>query len=251
MDKFQEAAQYYKENLENKEFLIKAGKKQNTIEMVLKFDANNFKHLLGLHKLKDLPIHNNTSVYIYKQALDGDLTYEQISKSDYFKDIEPRFKYFSYIKEIVLTSKILQKSRKGMFYSIKADILITKNIDLCFINIFGKKLNKDDVVVPVSFFPSDTPHYYAGESNRWTILSVEEIQKEEEKKENNLENDNEATDSQQEIKQDQHIYQHPVCYGNLTTEEFDAIINESLNDYYEGRVYTVDEVEAHLRDILK
>ena len=46
-------------------------------------------------------------------------------------------------------------------------------------------------------------------------------------------------------------YTKPVDFDDLTTEQFDAIINESLNDYLEGKVYTIEEVKAHLEEILK
>ena len=46
-------------------------------------------------------------------------------------------------------------------------------------------------------------------------------------------------------------YNKPVVYDELTDEEFNSIINEGLNDYMEGRVYTLDEVKAHLDEILK
>ena len=50
---------------------------------------------------------------------------------------------------------------------------------------------------------------------------------------------------------DKSSYTKPVDFDDLTTEQFDAIINESLNDYLEGKVYTIEEVKAHLDEILK
>ena len=50
---------------------------------------------------------------------------------------------------------------------------------------------------------------------------------------------------------DKSSYTKPVDFDDLTTEQFDAIINESLNDYLEGKVYTTEEVKAHLEEILK
>ena len=70
MDKLFEAATFYKDYLLNRQFYIKAGKKGQILEFNIIFSAKEFKHLAGLHKLKDLPeVQKNKSEILLRQVL--------------------------------------------------------------------------------------------------------------------------------------------------------------------------------------
>ena len=220
MDILLEAAKYYKENLENAKFVIQAGKNDNLITFILCFNAKHFKHLLGLHKLTDIPIMNRPSEILYHQILDGKTTYDDIKKSVHFNDIESRINNFKYLKEIILSSKYLRKSNNGLFYRIKADLLFMKNKNNNYINLFSKMVDGVDIAIPVSFFSSTNPYYLVEKSSRWTILAIHEMNKD-------------------------------GLFGSLTEEEFNKIIEKSMKDIEEGRVYTAEEVDALLDELLK
>lgn len=56
-DKLYEAALFYEKQLNNRVFHLKAGRKGKIIEFDIVFRDEHFKHLIGFHKLIDLPEH--------------------------------------------------------------------------------------------------------------------------------------------------------------------------------------------------
>ena len=176
MDKLQEAAIYYKEELEDKKFHITAGKKGETMELTLCFDASNFKHLLGLHKLTDIPQMSRPSDILYQQILDGKTHLADISESTHYEEINTRLENFFYLKDTILSSNTMQKSNDGSFYSIRADTVFIKNVESKkYTYVFGKIVDDKETAVPVSFFCNNNPQPYLEKSSRWTVLSVEEV----------------------------------------------------------------------------
>lgn len=100
MDKLYDAAKFYQENLDGKKYLLRAAKKNNIIELNISFGAENFKHLLGLHKLKDIRISKLSSENGYIEILNGKTTFADIEKSKYFSQIIERLDYFQEINQL-------------------------------------------------------------------------------------------------------------------------------------------------------
>ncbi|MGN0587243.1 MAG: PBECR4 domain-containing protein, partial [Oscillospiraceae bacterium] len=74
MDILKNAALVYKEML-NKEYLIIGGKNGRLFSNILQFTAEEFKHCIGLHKLKDIPaIYRSSSAALFHQILNDKLT---------------------------------------------------------------------------------------------------------------------------------------------------------------------------------
>lgn len=168
MDKLLLAATYYKLFLLNRDFHLIAGdSKRNKLEFDIIFREEHFRHLIGFEKLKDIAEAKNREFNLYENVLNGNITYEYITKSDYIDDVSPRIDYFLEIREALFAKKIMiGKVDEHTFCRIKADYLLTKDLPNGIVNLFFK-LAKSNLAVPMSFFKTDFPKYH-GKS--WTIL---------------------------------------------------------------------------------
>ncbi|MBR1747831.1 MAG: hypothetical protein IJ735_06460 [Clostridia bacterium] len=127
MDKLYESAKYYAENLEGKKFHLTAGKKGRLLEMDIVFDARNYKHLVGLQKLTDIPVMKYKSDVIYQRILNKQITFETISRSEFLNEMEDRLDVFNRIRDTLFTPTTLRQSSRGEFKTIKADFLLSKS----------------------------------------------------------------------------------------------------------------------------
>lgn len=168
MDKLLLAATYYELFLLNRDFHLIAGdSKRNKLEFDIIFREEHFRHLIGFDKLKDIAEAKNREFNLYENVLNGNITYEYITKSDYIADVIPRIDYFLEIREALFAKKIMiGKVDEHTFCRIKADYLLTKDLPNGIVNLF-LKLAKPNLAVPMSFFKTDFPKYH-GKS--WTIL---------------------------------------------------------------------------------
>ena len=168
MDKLLLAATYYELFLLNRDFHLIAGdRKRNKLEFDIIFREEHFRHLIGFDKLKDIAEAKNREFNLYENVLNGNITYEYITKSDYIADVIPRIDYFLEIREALFAKKIMiGKVDEHTFCRIKADYLLTKDLSNGIVNLF-LKLAKPNLAVPMSFFKTDFPKYH-GKS--WTIL---------------------------------------------------------------------------------
>lgn len=83
MDDLQKCAQLYS-NLLNFEYKFIVARKGNISEINLKFSENEFYHLLGLHKLKDLNL-NALRKPILKNILSGKLALSHVQSSIFYQ----------------------------------------------------------------------------------------------------------------------------------------------------------------------
>lgn len=75
---------------------------ENDMVIVFQFKRHHFKHLLGLEKLTDIDIIQNSSAnVIYKRLLSDDKLAAIIRKSHHYDLIENRLKYFDSLEEIL------------------------------------------------------------------------------------------------------------------------------------------------------
>lgn len=179
MDKLLNAAKFYKEHLVGRKFHLTAAKSGKIIEFDIAFNADNFKHLVGLHKLTDIPLIQRGGNIIYRQILTGQTTLEDIKKSYFFKDVEKRLDNFSEIKDVLTAKKLMLKSSHGYFNSIRADFLLTKRkSEYGYAHLFlGKDKDKDNFTFPVTFIIHPDNLYLINNPEKWTVLSIEEIRR--------------------------------------------------------------------------
>ena len=112
------------------EYYIIAGKKSRIIKPILFFHKEHFYHLMGLHKLKDVYKIRGDKQKIYNDIINDEITYNDISKSEFFPEITERFKYFLLLEQILDSEDVLVKHNEFASKShIKADYIIYKAID--------------------------------------------------------------------------------------------------------------------------
>lgn len=84
MDKLKRCAKMYESLFEIK-YRIILGRKSKETEIMLSFQKDDFFHLIGLHKLKDVRYPFKNSADNFDAILLDDITYELISKSKHFE----------------------------------------------------------------------------------------------------------------------------------------------------------------------
>lgn len=177
MDKLYESAKYYAENLEGKKFHLTAGKKGRLLEMDIVFDARNYKHLVGLQKLTDIPVMKYKSDVIYQRILNKQITFETISRSEFLNEMEDRLDVFNRIRDTLFTPTTLRQSSRGEFKTIKADFLLSKSDENAGNLHLFLKGDKEGLTIPVTFFARQDTSYLTTDSASWKVLSVEEVAK--------------------------------------------------------------------------
>ncbi|MBO5416746.1 MAG: hypothetical protein J6A83_08975 [Clostridia bacterium] len=171
-----EAACFYRDNLENKRFRITAGKKGVLSQIDVVFLAENFYHLMGMHKLKDLSAvvkANRTAFYI--NVLNGEVKYTDICDSRYKSNTISRLKNHKEMLNILKSKEVLLKSLHGCFSGVNADYLMTVQIPTSKRgHLFFAK--RDAVSMPCSFFVlPDNIDKYIKDGTSLKVLNVEEI----------------------------------------------------------------------------
>ena len=183
MDKLKSAAQFYNDNFLNRKFRLKAGKNKQEIEFDIVFAASNFKHLIGLNKLTDLPIISESSSAVnFRQILNNELTYDYITQSKYFSEVEQRIEHFADLYKALNGKDLLLKSQHGNFNTIIADFMLTnKNDNYGYAHLFMRNDDRKGYTVPITYIINPDNAYLRTHAERWTVLSVEEVQKTEKK----------------------------------------------------------------------
>lgn len=228
MSKLYDAAQFYKENLLNRQFHLRAGKKGNIIEFDIIFSAREFKHLAGLHKLTDLPeVQARSSAVLLQQILNKQITFENIARSEFIHQCEPRLDNFKETKAALCGKELMIKSLHGEFNSIRADFMLTHKDDkFGYAHLFLKETEKDAITVPVTFIINSNNRYLQNNPNRWTVLSVEEVNTSFDK----------ATPKQEQ--QEEHKIEMPTLTSSdnsLVKRISDSAKGKQFNDYISGR----------------
>ncbi len=176
-----QAAKFYADNLEGRKYLLIARKKGKEINLNINFGAEHFKHLAGLHKLKDLPISKRDSANIYREILDEKTTITDIQKSKFFSEAEKRLLNFTKVKDALYSPDLMLKSLKGYFLGITADYLLSKkdaveDTAVSYAHLFLR--DDEDIVIPVTFFTRNDDKYLRN-NVRWTVHSIEEVKRQE------------------------------------------------------------------------
>ncbi len=191
MDILMQAALAYKELL-NKEYVISVGKNCKTRSYVIQFSADQFKHICGLHKLKDIKsICRSSSEALFHQIIRGEIDIQDF-KSQTRAEIEERIKNVVYLEKYFDNfSQIYDwDCKRSKFSHIDADIMIPIKSSVApdkdtyiFLkkDVTDKTLKLSDYIVEQPAFESlvtaitDKRDYREGQVRPPTLLYKEKI----------------------------------------------------------------------------
>lgn len=165
------AAALTMERLKNYRYEIALGKKGQRYDISLSFYPDNFFHLTGLHKLKDIEqLRSGRQAWIYHSILSGDITDVFLQRSTKFSDVEGRIKAFSYLEELLDENRLYFRydPRKKAFSTIVADYLISGEVGGMEIYLFLSE-DTDGTYYCKSCFPHTRVDFAQG-LTKYTLL---------------------------------------------------------------------------------
>ena len=175
LDILYQAALFYKNNLSNKRFEIIIGRKVQNKRLELLFLPCHFYHLIGLHKLKDIPKLRRSPDNIFHEILSKKITYNDISKSSFIDQIKDRFLYHEELFNLLDVDSLFFRSLHGKFKGIYADCVLTKTTTDLTAYSFLFLIMQDNVHFPCSFFTREEMREYTREGTKWNVISVKEF----------------------------------------------------------------------------
>ncbi|MFG6337448.1 MAG: hypothetical protein K1W31_03095 [Lachnospiraceae bacterium] len=177
MDKLQKTVLAYQTVMQT-QYYFEIAKKNTKIEFVLTFEKEDFFHMAGLHKLKDvttLQIEMSKGI-IFDRIANGNITFDQVKNSYFYQDIEKRLSYLEKIQKLLDSNQIVfqyLESRNKASY-IKADYLLEEGYKTDIIYIFLNERSKAEKgQIPImccrSFFPMNQLDYTRNQPS-YTLL---------------------------------------------------------------------------------
>ena len=175
MDKLQVCARSF-EKLIDKKYHIVIGKRQRLVDIELIFEATDFHHLMGLHKLKDLRLSKGNRETIFRDVLAGHIHFSDIEKSSFFSRIEKRIEPLADLEKILDDNRLVFKynEKAHAFSLIKAEYLLSTLYKTNDIYIFLDRKGQDKQFFCRSFFPKENMDYTIGQPV-YTLLFKEKI----------------------------------------------------------------------------
>jgi len=176
MDLLQECARAF-ERLLPFRYHFTIGRKGKMLKFTLDFDAADFHHLAGLHKLKDnVRFLTGKRVDIFNMILSGKLTYAQAARSSYFSEMESRIPPLVGLESFLDSNKIVFRFNEKVqkFSLVKADYLLENSYKGDDIYLFLSQRTGAETQVCRSFFPKQKLDYTSGQP-RYTLLKKEKM----------------------------------------------------------------------------
>ena len=108
------------------------GRKGKEYHIQLRFPYDSFFHLIGLQHLTDLTYPSKNKERIYKEIIGKNLTYETVSKSQYFEKfcVKERIEYLDYLESMLDSCELvflINPKGYANYTRIKADFLFEHN----------------------------------------------------------------------------------------------------------------------------
>ena len=116
------------EKLLDVQYRMIVGRKGKAVELLVGFSMLDFHHLMGLGKLKDLRLATMNREMVFKEILNGKISYEVITKSRYIHLIENRFQPLLHIEQLFDDNCLVFRynPKLNQFSLIEADYLLTR-----------------------------------------------------------------------------------------------------------------------------
>ena len=139
-------------------------------EVHFHFKPENFFHLLGLHKLTDLPhiYRAKNKAGIISQLKKDERLFSQIRHSTHYQEIRERVESFYKVREMLLTDKceiIIDFDRsKAPETKIKSCFLLYKTADRLTYQLLGIAATEKGLYYPETYFVERTRYYVNGQT---------------------------------------------------------------------------------------
>lgn len=126
------------EHLLDFQYHIIIGRKGKSVELNILFDSTEFHHLIGLHKLHDLRIARENRDKVFQQILTGNISMNDLKKSQYFPNIQKRIEPFIQIENFLDSNKLIFRYNQKLqtFSLIEAEYLLSTPYENTDIYIF-------------------------------------------------------------------------------------------------------------------
>lgn len=130
------------------------------------FTKDDFHHLIGLHKLKDIAEVNKnkkSTANIYKDIRNKKITHKTIENSVFLEDMYKRMTNFQDIKEVVYSKAIIRFDKKKVPSSLlKGDTLLYKEqlVENNILSLISKKRKNETICTPETFFVQENDYYF-------------------------------------------------------------------------------------------
>lgn len=153
------------------------GRKGHLKEVILGFSEEDFHHLVGLHKLKDLDIARANRQKVFRDILAKRITCNDLKKSSHFQNISNRLETFPRLETLLDTSQLVFRYNSKLYpYSaIKSELLIKMGdgiiLEIAFL-FLDKKDKEKSIYFCRSFFPLEKKDYTEGQM-KYTLLKKE------------------------------------------------------------------------------
>ena len=175
-DKLQRCALAFQKLIDT-QYKIIIGRKGQLSNIILNFSDTEIVHLAGLHNLVGNDFFRTASrKKVFEYALNGDISYETLTKSDNFEFVKERVEYFEFLENMLDSNDIIFKynSKKNVFSLIQADYLLQSEHNSRDIYIFLDRLENEDYHFCRSFFPKGDKDFTVGQA-KYTLLYKEKI----------------------------------------------------------------------------
>ena len=175
MDHLQSCAKAF-EHLLDFQYHIIIGRKGKSVELNILFDPTEFHHLVGLHKLHDLRIARENRDKVFQQILTGNISINDLKKSQYFPNIQKRIEPFIQIENFLDSNKLIFRYNQKLqtFSLIEAEYLLSTPYENTDIYIFLDRQKEPDYFFCRSFFQKEEKDYTKGQAI-YTLLIKEKI----------------------------------------------------------------------------
>ncbi|MBQ8803750.1 MAG: hypothetical protein IJZ53_08965 [Tyzzerella sp.] len=154
------------------------GRKGKIKEFTISFDKSDFHHLAGLHKLKDnAKVQYGKRADIFDSILTGEITLEQIQKSEFYNKMENRIEPLCCLEEMLDNNNLIfhYNEKVNQYSVIKADYLLeNRYFDESVFLFLGARGEDGKEQMCRTFFPKQEIDYTQGQA-KYTLLKKEKI----------------------------------------------------------------------------
>ena len=164
------------EHLLDFQYHIIIGRKGKSVELNILFNSTEFHHLIGLHKLHDLRIARENRDKVFQQILTGNISMNDLKKSQYFPNIQKRIEPFIQIENFLDSNKLIFRYNQKLqtFSLIEAEYLLSTPYENTDIYIVLDRQKEPDQFFCRSFFQKEEKDYTKGQAI-YTLLKKEKI----------------------------------------------------------------------------